>query len=123
MSNIEQLAEKDKQIEEIVDRAIKTAYGYGGCPVPKCSVCEKLKKIKHLEAELAEAKEQLAEKDKMIEEIANKVMDKMSSIVSENPSIMEYETDARDTWPNRWGELLKYLKALRDIKTGKEDRT
>jgi len=37
MSNIEQLAEKDKQIEEIVERAMETAYGYGGCPVPKCS--------------------------------------------------------------------------------------
>jgi len=28
---------KDKQIEEIVERAMETAYGHDGCPVPKCS--------------------------------------------------------------------------------------
>ena len=43
------------------------------------------------------------------------VLDEMSRIISEHPAAMEYETDARDTWPKRWGALLGYLKAKRDI--------
>jgi len=43
------------------------------------------------------------------------VLDEMSRIISEHPAAMEYETDARDTWPERWGALLGYLKAKRDI--------
>ena len=43
------------------------------------------------------------------------VLDEMSRIISEHPAAMEYETDARETWPKRWGALLGYLKAKRDI--------
>ena len=43
------------------------------------------------------------------------VLDEMSRIIKEHPAAMEYETDARYTWPTRWGALLKYLKAKRDI--------
>ena len=43
------------------------------------------------------------------------VLDAMSRIISEHPAAMEYETDARDTWPTRWSALLGYLKAKRDI--------
>ena len=43
------------------------------------------------------------------------VLDEMSRIISDHPAAMEYETDALDTWPKRWGALLGYLKAKRDI--------
>lgn len=43
------------------------------------------------------------------------VLDEMSRIIREHPAAMEYETDARSTWPARWGALLGYLKAKRDI--------
>jgi hypothetical protein len=43
------------------------------------------------------------------------VLDEMSRIVSEHPVAMEYEADARYTWPARWGALLGYLKAKHDI--------
>jgi len=51
------------------------------------------------------------------------VLDEMSRIISEHPAAMEYETDARDTWPKRWGALLGYLKAKRDIANASLDRT
>ena len=49
------------------------------------------------------------------------VLDEMSRIISEHPAAMEYETDARSTWPTRWGALLKYLKAKRDIANDRLD--
>ncbi len=49
------------------------------------------------------------------------VLDEMSRIISEHPAAMEYETDARDTWPTRWGTLLGYLKAKRDIANAAAD--
>jgi len=49
------------------------------------------------------------------------VLDEMSRIISDHPAAMEYETDARDTWPKRWGALLGYLKAKRDIANAPAD--
>ncbi len=49
------------------------------------------------------------------------VLDEMSRIISDHPAAMEYETDALDTWPKRWGALLGYLKAKRDIANPRVD--
>lgn len=38
------------------------------------------------------------------------VLDRMAGIISEHPAAMEYDTDARYTWPARWDALIKYLK-------------
>jgi hypothetical protein len=39
----------------------------------------------------------------------------MDRIMQDHPCAMEYETDARDTWPSRWGALRGFLAAKRDI--------
>ena len=47
--------------------------------------------------------------------LATDVLAEMDRIMQERPCAMEYETDARDTWPARWGALRGFLAAKRDI--------
>ena len=47
--------------------------------------------------------------------LATDVLAEMDRIMADRPCAMEYETDARDTWPARWGALRGFLAARRDI--------
>lgn len=47
--------------------------------------------------------------------LATDVLSEMDRIMQDHPCAMEYETDARDTWPSRWGALRGFLAAKRDI--------
>lgn len=51
-------------------------------------------------------------KNKTIE--IKKILKKMETITKENPICMEYGSDARETWPNRWSKLEKYLLKFLD---------
>lgn len=42
------------------------------------------------------------------------VLKKMQRIIEEIPATMEYETDARDTWPARWVKLKCWLEMLEE---------
>ena len=46
--------------------------------------------------------------------LATDVLAEMDRIMQDRPCAMEYETDARDTWPSRWGALRGFLAAKRD---------
>ena len=41
----------------------------------------------------------------------SRILDRMNLIQKEVPILMEYETDARDRWPARWGKLREWLKS------------
>ena len=55
--------------------------------------------------------------------LATDVLAEMDRIMQDRPCAMEYETDARDTWPARWGALRGFLAAKRDIANSMLDMT